>query len=94
MALGVRETRTPAERAWADEIEQVRPLDGIASSEHKDRDLHRRDLVDQLLALIGAELHRTSIRLRRGAAVHACQIAGLRHLPDGDEWALVEIDQY
>ena len=76
----------------SDELEQVGALDGIAAGEHEDRDLERFDLVDKLLAFVGAELHGVALGLRGGAAVHAGEVAGLCHFPDGDEGALVEVD--
>ncbi len=75
-----------------DQLEQVRPLDGIAAREHEDGRLHLRYLADQVLALRRGEFQRMAIRLSRCAAMHAGQIAGLSNLPNGDERALVEVD--
>ena len=77
----------------ADQLEQIGPLDGVASCEHENRDLQSFNLIDQVLALICAEFHWVAIRLCGGAAMHTCQIAGLRHFPDGDEWTLVKVDR-
>ena len=74
------------------QFEEVRPFDGVAACEHKHRNLQSRYLVDQLLTLLGAELHWVSVRLSRGAAMDTCQIAGLGDLPDRDEWTFVEVD--
>jgi hypothetical protein len=77
----------------ADQVEQIRALDWIATGEHKDRDLHGRYLINQMLSLICAEFHWVTLRLRRGAAMHARQIARLCHFPNGNEWVHVEIDR-
>jgi hypothetical protein len=77
----------------ADQLEQVRPLDRVASSENKYRDSQCGNLVDQALSLGRAEFHGMSIRLRRSSAMDARQVAGLRNFPNGDEWALIEIDR-
>jgi hypothetical protein len=76
----------------SDQFEQVRPLEGISSREHKDRDLQVSNLVNKVLSLCCAEFHRVTLWLSGGTAMNTSQIAGLCHLPDRDEWALVEIN--
>ncbi len=44
----------------SDQLKQIRPLDGIATREHKDWNLHRGNLIDELLALILAEFQRVA----------------------------------
>lgn len=82
-----------ARTGMAGQLEQVRALDWIASRQHKDRNLHRRNLIDKRLAFVRTEFHGMTFRLGRSAAMDTGQIAGLSHLPDGDEWPLVEVDR-
>jgi hypothetical protein len=79
--------------SMADQLEQIGPFDRIASREHKNWNLQGRDLINQALALSGAEFHGVAIRLGGGAAMHTRQVTGLRHFPDGNERAFVEIDR-
>jgi hypothetical protein len=65
----------------------------IAPGEHEDRHAHGGDLLDQILAFRRSQFHRMPVGLGRCAAMHAGQIAGLGHLPDGDERPLVEVDR-
>jgi hypothetical protein len=93
VALGVRETLTPTERAWPINSKRSGSLNRIASSQHKDWNLQDRDLVDQTFALIRAQLHGIAVRLGGCATVHTGQITGLSHFPDGDEWLFVKVDR-
>jgi hypothetical protein len=77
----------------AAQLEQIWPFDRVASREHKNWNLQGRNLIDQALALSGAEFHWVAIRLGGGAAMHTRQVAGLCHFPDGNEWAFVEVDR-
>jgi hypothetical protein len=79
--------------SMADQLEQIWPFDWVASREHKNWNLQGCNLIDQALALICAEFHWVAIGLRGGAAMHTRQIAGLRHFPDGNERAFVEINR-
>ena len=76
-----------------DQFEEVRPFNWVASRQHEDWNLQLRNFVDQVFALLCAELHRISIRLSGCAAVHTREITGLSHFPDGDEWLFVKIDR-
>src|ERR1035437_7153118 len=85
---------TNAHRAgMTDQFKEIGPLQRIASSEHKDRNLQVGNLVNQMLPFCSGEFHRMAIRLRVSAAMNTSQIAGLRDLPDRNEWAFVEIDR-
>ena len=77
----------------ADQLEQVWPLDPVASRKHKRWSLQRCDLVNLILSLIGAEFHGMPIWLCRGAAMDTGEVAGLGHFPDGDEGSFVEINR-
>src|ERR1035437_9157122 len=76
-----------------DQFKEIRPLQRIAPGEHKDRNLQVGNLVNQMLPFCSGEFHRMAVRLRGGAAMNPSQTAGLRHLPDSNEWAFVEIDR-
>ncbi len=89
VALGVRDTRTPTERAWAINSNKSGRLMGSPPREHKDRNLHGGNLIDQMFALVRAELQRIAIWLCGSAAMHTREVTGLRHFPDGNEWALI-----
>ena len=75
-----------------DEFKQVRTLDRIATGEHENRHFHGRNLIDEVLALVGGQFHGMAQRLRSRPAMHASQVAGLRHFPNGEKRLLVEID--
>ena len=77
----------------ADQLEQIGPFDRVASREHKNWNLQGRNLIDQVLALSGAEFHGVIVRLGGGAAMHTRQVTGLRHFPDGEEWEFVEFNR-
>ena len=91
VALGVNETLTPTERGMRDQFEKVGPLNGVATRQHKDRDLQGCDFIDQMFALIRAQLHGTAVWLSGCAAMDARKVACLGHFPDGDEWPFVEV---
>jgi len=77
----------------ADELEKIRSLNWVAPCQHEDWNLQGRDLVDEMFALIRAQLHGVAVRLGGCAAVHTGQIAGLSHFPNGDEWPFVKVDR-
>ena len=77
----------------SDQLEQVRPFDGVASCEHENWNLQDRNLIDQVLAFVRAEFHWVAIRLGGGSTMHTRHVAGLRHFPNGNERALIEIDR-
>jgi hypothetical protein len=79
--------------SMADQLERIGPFDRVASREHKNWNLQGRNLIDQVLALSGAEFHGVIVRLGGGAAMHTRQVTGLRHFPDGEEWEFVEINR-
>jgi hypothetical protein len=79
--------------SMADQLEQIGPFDRVASREHKNWNLQGRNLIDQVLALSGAEFHGVAIRLGGGAAMYTRQVTGLRNFPDGNERAFVEVDR-
>lgn len=77
----------------ADQFKKVRSLNWVAPSQHENWNLQRRDLFDQLFALIRTEFHGTPGRLGGSAAMYAGEVACLGHFPDGDEWPFVEVDR-
>jgi hypothetical protein len=88
-----RERDTDAHLAGVrDEFKKVRPFDRVAARKHEDGHVHSRNLIDQVLTLVGGQLHRVAQRLRGRPAVHAGEVASLSHFPDGQKRPLVEID--
>jgi hypothetical protein len=86
-----REGYTNAHSAgMTNQFKEIRPLQRIASGEHKDRNLQVGNLVNQMLPFCSGEFHRMAIWLRGSAAMNTSQIAGLRDFPDRDEWTFVE----
>jgi len=79
--------------SMADQLKQIGPFDGVASCEYKNRNVQGRNLIDQALALIRAELHWVAIWLGGGATMHTRQVAGLCHFPNSNERAFVEVDR-
>ena len=63
-----------------DELPEVGPHSGFAAADVDVEHLHAFELVDDVLALLRGQLTRIALA-RRGQAVHACQVAGVRQLP-------------
>jgi hypothetical protein len=51
------------------------------------------NLVNQPLAFFRGKLERIAVRLRAGAAMEACQVAGLGHFPNDDVGPFCRVDR-
>src|SRR5277367_4752710 len=73
------------------QIEDVVPLQRIATREDKYGHLHGGNFIDQVLGFGGSQLARVSQRSSGGATVCASQVARLGSFPYGEERTLFEV---
>ncbi len=75
----------------SNEFKKVGPFNRVTSRQHKYRNVHGRDLVDQIFALIRGQFHGATVRLSGCATVHTGEITCLGHLPDCNEGTFIEV---
>ena len=75
----------------ADQVKDVLALERVTAGQNEDRWPKVSNVTNKLLCLRRVQLIRIMEWLRTRPAVDTCQIAGLRRLPDDDEWTLVQI---
>ncbi len=75
----------------ANQLIEIRALEGVAAGEDEDGNLHVGDLIDDGLALFSGELVGVRDGLSCGAAMFAGKITGLCDFPDGEERRFVEV---
>jgi hypothetical protein len=78
-------------RSVTHQFEDVGTFQWIASGEHKYRDFHGGDFVEQTFCLTCAQFQRIPAGLRAGPAVYASQVASLRRLPYRHIWPFIKI---
>jgi hypothetical protein len=76
-----------------DQLKQIGAFDWVTPSQHKNGDPQSGNLIDQMFPLFRTEFHWIAIRLRRGSAMDAGEVARLSDFPNGDEWTFIEIDR-
>src|SRR5690606_38721762 len=85
--------REPERGAVGDELDEVGTLDGVAAREddHRTWRAEAREVLEERLALGGAQLEGVTLGLGLGPTVPAGEGAGPRDLPDDDERTVGEV---